>query len=44
MDMLLKGEATERRESKNLVVSLKKDMKNMSAEELNEILNGTEED
>ena len=44
MDMLLKGEATERRESKNLVVSLKKDMKNMSAEELNEILNSPEED
>jgi len=38
MDMLLRGEATERVESKSVVVSLKQDLANMSVKQLEEIL------
>jgi len=38
MDMLLRGEATERVESKSMVLSLKNDMSNMSVEQLEEML------
>jgi len=38
MDLLLRGDATERVESKSMVVSLKQDMANMSVKQLEEIL------
>ena len=38
MDLLLRGDATERVESKSMVLSLKQDMANMSVKQLEEIL------
>ena len=38
LDLLVKGQATERTESKNVVLSLTKDLKNMSNEELRNII------
>jgi hypothetical protein len=42
LDLLLKGQATERKESKNVVLSLQQDLSNMSTEELNNIIEAEE--
>ena len=42
LDLLLKGQATERKESKNVVLSLQQDLSSMSTEELNNIIEAEE--